>query len=415
MKSFYSDYVNTISDILDKKPKQRSFSAGSHIEKGFILNEATEAQNFPAVKSSQLPLLFGEPVGYKSEATIGTHPNFISLKFGEKRYQYCTSMFIDIKGSTNLSLSYSLEEVRMMKDAILSLCIQTVTVFGGHVQRLQGDGLYVQFTERQIHQNNMMINALNAASVLCQFVSTTLADIFEQRNLKPLRIKVGIDFAEEFKCLWSHYGLPGCNELTATSLHVDLAAKLQARCASNEIRIGQYIKQFLDLPAEFLKVPVAPDGKEDTYIKRAANYRQYIFDWQAYLITFDFVKKGNNRLELAPSDFSLSCCVLDETGKEIQYFQNNGAIPKGCKLRFQLMRNGSPYSKTKFDALSWRIVNRGEEATKANVLEEKLECYKDKTIVEVDTAYLGHHYMECVLKRTYENNNRRIKFGVYVR
>lgn len=181
MKSLYSDFVNTISDILDKKLNQRTFSADSRIEKGIVLNEATETQNLPAVKSSQLPVLFGEPAGYKSVATIGTHPNFAAMKFGEKRYQYCASMFIDIKGSTNLSLSFSLEEVRMMKDAILSLCIQTVTVFGGHVQRLQGDGLYVQFTERQIHQNNMMINALNAASVLCQFVSTTLADIFEQR------------------------------------------------------------------------------------------------------------------------------------------------------------------------------------------------------------------------------------------
>lgn len=415
MKSFYSDYVNTISDILDKKPKQRTFSADSLIEKGIVLNEATESQNLPAVKSSQLPVLFGAPVGYKSEATIGTHPNFADMKFGEKRYQYCTSMFIDIKGSTNLSLSYSLEEVRMMKDAILSLCIQTVTVFGGHVQRLQGDGLYVQFTERQIHQNNMIINALNAASVLCQFVSTTLADLFEQRNLKPLRIKVGIDFAEDSKCLWSHYGLPGCNELTATSLHVDLAAKLQARCASNEIRIGQYVKQFLDLPDDYLKIPSTPDGKDEIYIKRSANYKQYIFDWQSYLLMFDFIDRGNNRLELKPAEYTLHCMVIDESGKEVQYYQNNGAIPKNLSLKFTLMKNGRPYSKTPYDTIIWRIVNRGEEAKNANVLEEKLDCYKDKTVVTVNSAYLGHHYMECILKRSYESFNRKIKFGVFVR
>lgn len=415
MKSLYSDYVNTISDILDKKPKQRTFSADSRIEKGVVLNEATESQNLPAIKSSQLPMLFGAPVGCKSVATIGTHPNFADMKFGEKRYQYCASMFIDIKGSTNLSLSYSLEEVRLMKDAILSLCIQTVTVFGGHVQRLQGDGLYVQFTDRQIHQNNMMINALNAASVLCQFVSTTLADLFEQRNLKPLRIKVGIDFADDSKCLWSHYGLPGCNELTATSLHVDLAAKLQARCGSNEIRIGQFVKQFLDLPDEFLKDPPLHDGKDDTYIKRAANYKQYIFNWQLYLLIFDFIHKGNNRLELKPPEFSLQCLVNYGSGEEVQYYQNNGAIPKNQSLKFTLMRNGKPYSKTPYDTITWRIVNRGEEARDARVLEEKLDGYKDRTFVTVNSAYLGHHYMECILRRSYENFNRKIIFGVYVR
>lgn len=415
MKSLYSDYVNTISDILDKKPKQRSFSADSHKERRIELNEATDAQNLPAVKSSRLPALFGVPVGFKSVATIGTHPNFADMKFGEKRYQYCASMFIDIKGSTNLSLSYSLEEVRLMKDAILSLCIQTVTVFGGHVQRLQGDGLYVQFTDRQIHQNNMMINALNAASVLCQFVSTTLADLFEQRNLKPLRIKVGIDFAEDSKCLWSHYGLPGCNELTATSLHVDLAAKLQARCASNEIRIGQNVKQFLDLPDEFLKCPPMQDGKDDTYIKQAANYKQYIFDWQSYLLIFDFIHRSNNRLELKPVDFSLQCMVTDGSGNEVRYYQNNGSIPKNLSLKFTLMRNGHPYSKTSHDTITWRIVNRGEEARDARVLEEKLDVYKDRTVVTVNSAYLGHHYMECILRRSYESFNRKIRFGVYVR
>lgn len=418
MKSFYNDYINHISDILDNKPILRTFSIDEGLDKAVVnsgsIREATDSTSLPAVKG-QLPTLFGVPAGYKSAPTIGTHPNFTDMTFGEKRYQYCASMFIDIKGSTNLSVNYNLEQVRMMKDAILSLCIQTVTVFGGHVQRLQGDGLYVQFTDVNVHQNNMIINALNAATVLCQFVSTTLADLFEQHNLKPLRIKVGIDFAEKEKCLWSHYGLPGCNELTATSLHVDLAAKLQARCASNEIRIGQYVKQILDLPEEFWKLPTTVEGKDDLYIKRSVNYRQYIFDWQAYLLMFDFVHKGNNRLLLEQPEFNLVCYVIDASGKEQQYFQNNGAIPKNNRLRFVLMRNGRPYTKNQFDNIMWRIVNRGDEASKANRLEEKLDSYKDKTVIIVETHYLGHHYMECVLKRTYESFNRRIKFGVYVR
>ena len=418
MKSIYNDYLGRITDILDKKATLKTFSVENSLEKavnGGSIRESKESTTLPTVKK-QLPMLFGMPAGYKSTPTIGTHPNFTDMKFGDKRYQYCASMFIDIKGSTNLSVNYNLEQVRMMKDAILSLCIQTVTMFGGHVQRLQGDGLYVQFTDTSIHQNNMMINALNSASVLCQFVSTSLADLFVQRNLKPLRIKVGIDFAENVKCLWSHYGLPGCNELTATSLHVDLAAKLQARCASNEIRIGQYVKQFLDLPAEFIKIPLTPEGKEDIYIKSSVNYRQYIFDWQAYLLMFDFVHKGNNnRLEIATPEYNLACYVVDAQGKEVQYFQNNGAIPKHNKLKFVLMKNGKAYSKTPYDTITWKIVNRGEEAQNANCVEEALDCYKNNTSITVESAYLGHHYMECVMKRSFEKSNRRLKFGVYVR
>lgn len=418
MKSFYSDYISHISDILDKKPTLRTFSVNDGLEKAVVnggtIREANESTSLPAVKN-QLPMLFGVPSGYKSMPTIGTHPNFSDMKLGDKRYQYCVSMFIDIKGSTNLSVNYSLEQVRMMKDAMLSLCIQTVTVFGGHVQRLQGDGLYVQFTDVNVHQNNMMVNSLNAASVLCQFVSTTLSDIFEQRGLKPLRIKVGIDFAENPKCLWSHYGVYGCNELTATSLHVDLAAKLQARCGSNEIRIGQYVKQLLDLPNDFWKIPTTADGKEDLYIKKSVNYRQYIFDWQAYLLMFDFIHRGNNRLEVAMPDFKLSCFMTDGCGSEMQYYQNNGTLPKNKRLRFVLMRNGKQYVRTTSDTITWKIVNRGEEATNAKNLTEPIDRSKNNTSVIVNTAYLGHHYIECILKRSYESFNRKIKFGVYVR
>ena len=417
MNSLYSDFLNRFSDILDRKPLQKTFSAEGGLEKGIYgtnLNETRDSQLVPAT-NNQLVMWFGVPVGAKTVPTIGTHPNFKDLAFGERRYQYCASMFIDIKGSTNLALSYSLEQVRTMKDAILSLCIQTVTLFGGHVQRLQGDGMYVQFTDANIHQNTMMVNALNAASVLCQFISTSLADLFVQHDLKPLRIKVGIDFAENDKCLWSHYGVPGCNELTATSLHVDLAAKLQARCESNEIRIGQYVKEFLDLPSEFVKVPKTAEGKDDYYIKSAVNYRQYIFDWMTYLKKFSFVHKGDNRLEIKQPDFSLACEVSNISGQKYQYYQNNGTLPKDQKLTFTLMRNGIIYSKTPYDEIAWRIVNRGNEASKDNHLVEVLEDYNNCTIATVNTAYLGHHYIECVMKRTYEKNNRKIQFGVYVR
>lgn len=130
---------------------------------------------------------------------------------------------------------------------------------------------------------------------------------------------------------------------------------------------------------------------------------------------FDFIHKSNNRLIIEPTEFTLQCLVTDGSGKEVQYYQNNGAIPKNLSLKFTLMKNGRPYSKTPYDTITWRIVNRGEEAKNANVLEEKLECYKDKTVITVNSAYLGHHYMECILKRSYESYNRKIKFGVYVR
>jgi hypothetical protein len=79
------------------------------------------------------------------------------------------------------------------------------------------------------------------------------------------------------------------------------------------------------------------------------------------------------------------------------------------------MKNGKQYSKSPFDTITWKIVNRGEEATNAKNLTEPIDESKNNTSVIVNTAYLGHHYIECILKRSYESFNRKIKFGVYVR
>ena len=85
MKSFYSDYINHISDILDKKPTMRTFSVDEGLEKAVVncrtIRQAKESTSLPTVKN-QLPMLFGVPSGYRSMPTIGTHPNFSDMKLG---------------------------------------------------------------------------------------------------------------------------------------------------------------------------------------------------------------------------------------------------------------------------------------------------------------------------------------------
>src|SRR5690606_7894091 len=169
----------------------------------------------------------------------------------EMEYHHCTSMFVDIKGSTRLGLKYPLERVRLIKDSLLTLCIHVANFFGGHIHRLQGDAVFVQFARRGHYKNDSIINALNAAAVLCQFVEKNLSDIFRKHSLTPIKIRVGIDHGPDEAVLWSHYGVPGCAELTTTSLHTDLAAKLQQKAASNSIVLGANVVNVLDMPADY--------------------------------------------------------------------------------------------------------------------------------------------------------------------
>jgi len=417
MEKIFDNYVSAFNEILDKKLQNinesvsyRASSFSNIIEKSI----GTENNQLPATPS-QLQKLFGVAKGYRKNVSIGNHTDFIYIGKSGKEYHHCVSMFIDIKGSTNLALKYSLDEVRLMKDLVLSLCIKTATTFGGHIQRLQGDGLFIQFVGKDIYKNDSLINSLNTASVLCHFVSTDLSQILSQKDLEPLRIKIGIDYGGDDKVLWSYYGIPGCNELTTTSIHTDLAAKLQASANSNEIRIGDNIKEELDLPNEYLKVAKDKNNNDVPYIKSSINYKQYVFDWKAYLNDFDFFKRSTDgtNLELIEPIYSIKCYYSID-GEDLPYSQNLYSIDKDLKLTYCLYKNNIKYNKTNEDTITWKIHNCGREVPK-DQLNFEVKEFKNKTVMNAYSKYLGHHWVECIIENKFRIDNIKVRFGVFIR
>ena len=240
--------------------------------------------------------------------------------------------------------------------------------------------------------------------------------------MNPIKIRVGVDYGPTDKVLWSHYGIPGCNELTTTSLHTDLAAKLQARANNNSIRIGKNIVEALDLPSEFYFTPTKKvDGEDisDYYILQSVgfNYNQYQFDWEKYLNSFDFInKKGDGTLEIVGHNtFKLKCTITNplNNSKEL-YFQNSNSIPKTYSLKFELYKNGSLYQKLRTEEIVWQAFNRGKEADNAKMTNHDFGGnYKNLNYCNTSTAYLGHHYLKCTIKRGF-GDNVVLKFPVFV-
>jgi class 3 adenylate cyclase len=368
---------------------------------------------------SGLEKLFGPNKSSFSNITIGSHPDFSDIAHDGFCYHHCVSMFVDIKGSTRLGLKHSLEKVRLIKDSMLTLCIHVANFFGGHVHRLQGDGVFVQFVRKGGYKNDAIINALNAASVLCQFVERDLSEIFTKKGLNPIKIRIGIDFGKDEEVLWSHYGIPGCAELTTTSLHTDLAAKLQGKAKSNAIVIGGNIVDELDLPEEYYgSVFRTVNGSEDLerYIIRDICYRQFDFDWKKYLQSYDFVRRSDDgkNLDIEERVYKIICEIADEDGGQRErYYQNSGAIPKGKKIFFNITYRNHPYTKQPFERVTWEAFNRGAEA-KDNLHHDYGGSYKNLTYCETSAAYLGHHYVNCKIIR--ENlPNINMTLPLYVR
>jgi adenylate cyclase len=435
----FENYLNTFQDVLDQKPNQLfDISRRSRATDRLFPGNAAKIKIFSGESTEVSPRVGNLEVGSKalfdfdktalekyfgknkasfSSVSIGSHPDFKGLSFDQFEYHHCVSLFVDMKGSSRLALNHSLEDVRLIKDSLLTICIHVANFFGGHVHRLQGDAAYIQFVRKGLHPNDSMINALNAATILCQFVSNDLARLFVQRQLNPIKIRIGIDYGSDEKVLWSYYGVPGCNELTTTSLHADLAAKLQQRAASNSIMIGDNIIKALDLPDEFYRKMIRKvEGvdKTEEYILTASSYRQYVFDWQKYLGGFDFIRKNaDGTLEITEKPYTLKCIVSDGITEQ-PYFQNSYSLPKGTSIRYELLLNGQPYYKANTEEIIWEAHNRGAEAKATNVEHHDFnKFYLNQNYCDTSAAYLGHHFLKCTIKRVH-GDNTVMKYPIYV-
>lgn len=438
--NLFENYKNGLDEILSKKvtvtpdliSKQRTFSntlikanANERLNESFSANNG---QNIPMQIQGPKVLFkydrdflrkhFGNNKDSFENITIGSHPDFQELTNTDYINHHCVSAFVDIKGSTRLIEKYSLLEVRLIKDSLLTLAIEVANQFGGHVQRLQGDGIFLQFVRKGVVPNDAVINALNAVSILTQFVSVDLSEIMRSHGLRPLKIRAGIDYGDDENVLWSYYGVEGCEELTTTSLHTDMAAKLQAKASDNSILIGGNIRDLLDLKKDFYDFYRNNEGKEMVYYYSSqASYPFYVFNWREYLYSLPFVWKvsGSEKLEINEKDLRIRCFISDKNGENSEeYYPNSKSIPKGKSIDFKLFQNGNLYYKKDFEKIEWHAYNSGKEATEAGeLIHDFKKENNNKTICNSTAAYLGHHYVECKIIRNFQDNIK-LSFPVFV-
>ncbi|KAB2491398.1 MULTISPECIES: nucleotide-binding domain-containing protein [Bacillus cereus group] len=379
------------------------------------LSESYEAFEKSASKQEsppihQLEMLIGSKGKYFSDS-IGTHPDFLDLKEGEQRYQYICSVFVDISGSTRLGLKFPLEKVKFYKNAILRSAIEIFRLFGAHIHRLQGDALFAYFGHKALKKSDAVIQALNAATFLQEFNRTALTEFFEENGLEPLKIRIGVDIGNDEQVLWSHYGIGNVTEVTTTSLHTDLAAKLQHKANGNGIMIGENVYTFLDLPKEFYEVKKFVSGGEevnDYYIVQQPNYSMRLFKWKEYLETFLYMPKSgeqnNGRLKLV--------CEVEENGIWNEYACNSRALDKQLNLRFTVIIH--PSIKHMVQNVKWSVENHGEEASAENALFYRMESMDGKNVCQQSTLYNGYHNMICEIYDRYGKVIGLERFGVFI-
>lgn len=315
---------------------------------------------------------FGKPPR-DNEPRIGTHPEFKHLELDNRTDTgYVVTMFMDIIGSTKLGLSYSPSDVFLFKNNIITGAIETINAFDGHVHRIMGDAVMAFFRSRQNEQHdtleNSVIDAINCAAYFIEVMNEIVKPQIKEVADENIGIRIGIDLGETNYVLWGNYGIPGVNEVTATSFFVDIASKLQHKAPKNSIMLGQNLVEKLGLTVNDYLTYKLKDGQPDRYIidftsknQSRLRYKQYLLNQSKY---FSILPHG-----LKPSRIKVVISYSnDELGvvNRKDYFNCSSVIPKGKWVKFHATfceEYGEHYESLKF---KFRVVNNGLDASKKN-------------------------------------------------
>ena len=212
---------------------------------------------------SQIRPLFGKES--VNNSPIGTHPDFIALEGTDTiQLHYACTIFVDIKGSTRLSLLYPLDFVFLFKNAVIKACIETIRSFDGHVHRLMGDAVMAFFGSKTTDKEDAIADAINCCITLRTILEGSIKPWMEKRGLdsRDFGFRVGCDFGDDHEVLWGSFGYKNVGEVSATGLPVDMASKLQGLAGKNQTMLGQGALDFVNWPEKYSEIKTREKGGE---------------------------------------------------------------------------------------------------------------------------------------------------------
>lgn len=365
---------------------------------------------------------------------IAKHPDFQELiSNGLTKKQYTCAIFLDIKGSTRLSLFYNLDFIFKFKNAVIQTCIETIRAFDGYVHRIMGDAVLGFFGSSKISKEQAIIDALNCCITLRLILEKSIKPWLEKRkegfNAADFGFRIGCNFGNDEEILWGNYGFRDIGEISPTGLPVDLTAKLQALANKNEIMIGQGIIDFISWPDDFSKIKTVQKNlkeEECPYIEpnyeningHKLNYKMRILDYDKCLevLPFDTHFKDNviriPRIKNNPN-IRYQCFYKDKiTGKFTRYISNSSFLAKNIDLEFKVTATISSTLKYPL-TITYTKKNTGVNTPQEErdpiirrfTLNKKTSTCNSyaEHILKESTLYRGIHTMSCEI-RDIDNN-----------
>lgn len=365
-----------------------------------------------------------------NKSPIGEPPEFIDLQSSDAVQYHCVcTLFIDIKGSTRLSLIYDLDFVYKFKNAVIQTCVEVIRSFDGNVHRLMGDAVMAFFGNNSTDKESSIADAINCTLILRAILEQSIRPWMKQKGLLPndFGFRVGCDFGDDDDVLWGNFGYEGVGEISATGLSVDMASKLQGLASKNQTMLGQGLLEFINWPEKYSKIKSKTKGdveenipfvvpnltdRDDNSINYAMRLLRYEDAMSFCALPREFRQQINSHV-ISNRIVSYECYTV-ENGNLNRYISASKFIEPGIDLVFKVTASTNERLKFPLKAIFTKT-NHGKatpikerDIEQGGIVKEmnKVTVSKyNRSILPVSevslnesTLYRGLHTMKCEVK-----------------
>ena len=146
-------------------------------------------------------------------------------------------MFVDLVGSTDMSLSLPEEKVAMIVSSFAQEMAIAVKQHSGYTLKFVGDAVIGYF----IHKSALMAsdNAISCAQTMIKIIEDGINPILNNYDYPDLYIKIGVDYGESMVMRYGNDKMRSHVDLLGPVMNI--AAKVQNKAKPQQIMIGEDI------------------------------------------------------------------------------------------------------------------------------------------------------------------------------
>ncbi|KFM14325.1 Adenylate [Marine Group I thaumarchaeote SCGC AAA799-O18] len=209
-----------------------STNSKSYVEMIFQEGEKTVDSN-TLMKKAQERVLNSVKNGLEYPPFVDKSEQFLRNHVNSRVHIFV--MYIDLVGSTNMSLSLPEEKVVTIISSFAQEMAYTVTQFGGYMLKFVGDAVLAYFNA----ENDLIYpadNIVNCAKSMLRVLTESINPVLTDNGYPPLAAKIGIDHGQNIIVRYGSDKRKSHVDILGPSMN--MAAKIQNMAKPNQLLIG---------------------------------------------------------------------------------------------------------------------------------------------------------------------------------